>query len=241
MQKRLHIVACAGLAALMTFVPAAYGQDDNQLATDEQKFSYAAGVQIGLQLKQQLLAEPGLDLEAVLSGLGAAILDQEYLISREEMFRVIDARRRVEAEKAAEKTRARREAGRNFLEEYRQRDGVTVTESGLMYTVINSGDPEGDTPKLQDTVVVHYVGELPDGTVFDSSLARSEPASFSLQSIVPGWQEALQRMRPGDKWQIVLPPELGYGERGAGQLIGPNAVLIFEIDLLEVKKPGNTE
>ena len=241
MQKRLHTVASAGLAALMMFVPATYGQDDTLLATDEQKFSYAAGVQIGLQLKQQLLAEPGLDLEAVLSGLAAAILDQEYLISREEMFRVIDARRQVEAEKAAEKTRARREASRNFLEEYRQRDGVTVTESGLMYTVINSGDPEGDAPELQDTVVVHYVGELPDGTVFDSSLARGEPASFSLQSIVPGWQEALQRMRPGDKWQIVLPPELGYGERGAGQLIGPNAVLIFEIDLLEIKKPGNTE
>ncbi len=241
MQHIPYTAIRAGLAVLTAFMPAAYGQDDIPLSTDEQKFSYAVGVQVGLQLKQQVLTETDLDLQAVLSGLSAAVLDQEYLLSREEMFRIVEARQQAEAEKVAEMTRMQRESSRKFLDEYLKQDGVVVTESGLMYTVINAGDPEGDTPELHDTVVVHYVGELPDGTVFDSSHDRGEPASFSLQSIIPGWQEALQLMRPGDKWQIVLPPELGYGERGAGQLIGPNAVLVFEVDLLEVKKPGNTE
>ena len=119
------------------------------------------------------------------------------------------------------------------------KEGVVVTESGLQYEIIQSGDPAGDMPTVADTVIVHYQGSLLDGTVFDSSITRGEPATFSLQSIIPGWIEVLQLMRPGDKWSIVLAPELAYGERGAGQLIGPNEVLMFDIELIEIKKSAN--
>ena len=113
--------------------------------------------------------------------------------------------------------------------------GVTQTESGLKYSVIESGNKDSGTPSSTDTVVVHYRGTLIDGTEFDSSYARGRPSTFSLNRVIPGWIEVLQLMRPGDKWSVVIPPELAYGELGAEPVIGPQATLIFEIKLLEIK------
>ena len=123
--------------------------------------------------------------------------------------------------------------GEAFQAEYSQHQGAVATASGLQYRIIEAG--EGRSPGPADTVVVHYVGQLIDGTEFDSSKGRGAPATFSLSGIIPGWQEALQLMREGDVWEVVIPSELAYGAQGAGASIGPNETLVFEIELISVK------
>ena len=126
------------------------------------------------------------------------------------------------------------EIGRKFLEENKKRANVTVLPSGLQYEVLASGEVEH--PKATDKVTVHYTGTLVDGTVFDSSVQRGEPATFGVNQVIPGWVEALQLMVPGDKWRLYIPSELAYGEHGAGQAIGPNAALVFEVQLIKIEK-----
>jgi FKBP-type peptidyl-prolyl cis-trans isomerase len=121
-----------------------------------------------------------------------------------------------------------------FLEENKAKDGVKVTESGLQYVVLKEGT--GPKPKLKDKVKVHYHGTLPDGTVFDSSVDRGAPATFAVEGVIAGWMEILQIMPVGSKYKIVVPPDLAYGRRGARPPIGPNAVLVFDIELLEIEK-----
>lgn len=123
--------------------------------------------------------------------------------------------------------------GRDFLATNSQKEGVKMTDSGLQYKVLTDGT--GATPKLEDEVSVHYHGTLIDGTVFDSSVDRGQPASFPVSGVIPGWTEALQLMKVGSKWQVYIPSELAYGERGAGGAIGPNETLIFDVELLEIK------
>ena len=212
-------------------------QDDFNLDTEDKKYSYAVGASIGQRMIQQFASQPGIQVDALLRGLNAGILGEDELLSAEEIQLVIEQKQQSLLAEAAAKSEEKVAAGLAFLEENKSKEGVIVTESGLQYSVIESG--EGDSPAVSDTVVVHYEGTLVDGTVFDSSYSRGEPASFSLQSIIPGWAEALQLMKAGDKWAVVLPSELAYGERGAGQLIGPNEVLKFDIELLEVKKSAN--
>jgi FKBP-type peptidyl-prolyl cis-trans isomerase FklB len=125
--------------------------------------------------------------------------------------------------------------GEKFLAENKKKDGVKTTASGLQYKVLKEGS--GPSPKETDTVVVNYKGTLIDGTEFDSSFKRNEPASFQVNRVVKGWIEALQLMKAGSKYQLFIPAALAYGERGAGQLIGPNATLIFEVELLSIKAP----
>jgi FKBP-type peptidyl-prolyl cis-trans isomerase FklB len=122
--------------------------------------------------------------------------------------------------------------GRIFLEENKKKEGVTTLESGLQYTVITKGT--GPKPKLEDNVTTHYHGTLIDGTVFDSSVDRGEPASFPVGGVIKGWTEALQLMNVGSKWKLFVPYDLAYGERGAGQQIGPYSTLIFEVELLSI-------
>ncbi|RZV50089.1 MAG: FKBP-type peptidyl-prolyl cis-trans isomerase [Pseudomonadales bacterium] len=123
-----------------------------------------------------------------------------------------------------------------FLEQNASADGVVTTDSGLQYKVLAEG--EGDSPAAEDTVTVHYEGRLIDGTVFDSSLQRGEPATFPVNGVIAGWTEALQLMKVGAKYQLTIPPELGYGERGAGDRIEPNSALIFDVELLGIE-PAN--
>jgi len=232
--KKITINAAISLLLTTTAVHA-----EVVLDSENKKFSYAVGNKIGEQLAQQFVGQPDIDIEALLEALSLTVRGSEIQMTEEEVIAVIQEKQQQQLEAAEATSLEKLESGAAFLEQNMAKDGVVVTDSGLQYAIIESGDPAGDMPTVTDTVVVHYQGTLVDGTVFDSSINRGEPATFSLQSIIPGWIEVLQLMRPGDKWSIVLPPELAYGERGAGQLIGPNEVLMFDIELIEIKKSAN--
>ena len=216
---------------------------DVELKSEDQKASYA----LGFRSAEQMSAMENLDLDAMVAGLRDGFgdepesrlgedADMDQLI-RDYQTRMMEARQK----KMEEQAQANLKEGQAFLEENADKDGVEVTDSGLQYQVLESGDEGAQSPTLEDTVEVHYKGMLRDGTVFDSSIERDKPAVFGLKHIIPGWQEALPMMKVGDKWKLFLPPELGYGEQGAGGDIGPNEVLIFEVELLDVKDQGDKE
>ena len=219
---------------LIALSPSAAADEQSLIRTDQQMVSYTLGYQIGGQLAVQIReGEVDLDPEAfaqaiadVLAGRPPAMTSVQMEAALEMFQQQQNSRRNT----AAETGQSRGEA---FQVEYSQRQGVVVTASGLQYRVIETG--EGRSPGPADTVVVHYVGQLIDGTEFDSSRGRGTPATFSLGGIIPGWQEALQLMREGDVWEVVIPSELAYGGQGAGASIGPNETLVFEIELISVK------
>ncbi|NKB76775.1 MAG: hypothetical protein GKR96_06910 [Gammaproteobacteria bacterium] len=217
-----------------------FADSDYTLDTESKKFSYSVGMKVGQQILQQFLdPRSGVELEALAEGVLAMMKNQTPLITDEEANQVIEKRQELEMQKIAAESEAYKALGEAFLSENGKKEGVTTTESGLQYSVVNQGDAAGNSPGPDDTVVVHYEGTLIDGTIFDSSYERGEPATFSLNGIVKGWTEALQLMKVGDKWKVVLPSELAYGQRGAGEQIGPNATLVFLIELLEVKTSPN--
>lgn len=192
--------------------------------------SYGAGYALAGSVRDQLAED--FDEAGFRAGVEDVLADREMQVSDEALTAARDdivGRRDAGARERAEADLAE---AREFLAENAGRDGVTVTDSGLQYEVLESGD--GARPEASDAVVAHYTGRLADGTVFDSSEARGEPAEFPLDRVIAGWQEALQLMQEGDRWRIWLPPELGYGEQGAGDAIPPNAALVFEVELIEV-------
>jgi FKBP-type peptidyl-prolyl cis-trans isomerase FklB len=202
-----------------------------ELTTDEQKVSYGFGLQFGDQLRRNRF--DGMELEAVLAGVQHWYNHQEAVLSDAEInpsYQVIQDRQQA---RAAELAGKREELARQFMAANAARDEVTTTDSGLQYEVLETGD--GEKPGLQSTVVTHYHGTLLDGTVFDSSVERGEPAEFGVNQVIPGWTEALQMMSVGDKWRIACPPKLAYGEQGAGDSIPPNTALVFEIHLIAIK------
>lgn len=202
-----------------------------ELSTDEQKVSYGFGLQFGDQLRRN--AFDGLDIEAVIAGVRHWYTHQQALLSDAELnpsYQVIQARQQSEA---AELDSKRQALAEQFLKTNAAREEVSTTDSGLQYEVLESGS--GDRPGPQATVVTHYHGTLVDGTVFDSSLERGEPAEFGVHQVIPAWTEALQMMSIGDKWRIACPPKLAYGEQGAGDSIPPNTPLVFEIHLIDIK------
>ncbi|MBX2867144.1 MAG: FKBP-type peptidyl-prolyl cis-trans isomerase [Acidiferrobacterales bacterium] len=225
------------VVAAVSFVQfGAVSAQDLSLDTDEKKYSYAVGTRLAQQLLQQFGGQDGeMDMQSLAAGITDAVTGAELKMTNEEAIAAIDAKQQARLAAALEEANAAGEKGNAYREENAKKDGVTQTDSGLQYTVINSGDESGKNPSAESTVMVHYRGTLIDGTEFDSSYSRGEPATFSLTGIIPGWGEALQLMRPGDKWSVVIPPELAYGQRGAGPQIGPNETLIFEIELLEIK------
>ena len=207
------------------------------LETEAQKFSYAAGVFSTRSIQPLLEGQPDFDLELFKKGVEQALSGGEALIPEEQMREVLMAAEQKRAQefeamqaKSAEENVAKGEA---FRTEYAAAEGVETTESGLLYKIVEAG--EGDSPTRESTVVVHYAGRLIDGTEFDSSIARGEPATFPLANVIPGWTEIVQLMKPGAKYEVVIPPELAYGDRGAGDRITPNSTLVFDIELLEVK------
>lgn len=202
-----------------------------ELASDEQKASYGFGLQFGEQLRRNSFE--GMDLDVVLAGIQHWYHQQEAAVDDDAInasFRIIQDRKQAEEAGQAGK---REQLADMFMEANAEREGVTTTSSGLQYEVLESGS--GASPGPQTTVVTHYHGTLVDGTVFDSSVDRGEPAEFGVHQVIPAWTEALQMMSVGDKWRIACPPQLAYGEQGAGAAIGPNTALVFEIHLIAIK------
>ncbi|WP_105736055.1 FKBP-type peptidyl-prolyl cis-trans isomerase [Cronobacter dublinensis] len=198
--------------------------------TIEAQASYGIGLQVGQQLRESGLQ--GLLPEALVAGLRDALegnqpavpVDVVHRALREIHERADAVRRERQQEMAVE--------GQKYLDENRERDGVNSTECGLQFRVLTQG--EGPIPSRKDRVRVHYTGKLIDGTVFDSSVARGEPAEFPVSGVIAGWIEALTLMPVGSKWELTIPHNLAYGERGAGASIPPFSTLVFEVELLEI-------
>jgi FKBP-type peptidyl-prolyl cis-trans isomerase FklB len=235
--KRIVFLASAALLAGALISCTASTEEGNapmtQLDTFAEKSGYAIGMDVANSLAQ---IKDDVDHTALLQGLGDALGGGELLLTEEEARQVMqEFTQNVQARQAEERSANGAKnltEGQAFLEANRHKVGVEVTESGLQYKVVREG--EGPSPTAEDRVTVHYRGTLIDGTEFDSSYKRGEPATFAVGGVIRGWSEALQLMKPGGKYELYIPPELGYGERGAGQQIGPNAVLVFEVELLEI-------
>ncbi|KLN97938.1 FKBP-type peptidyl-prolyl cis-trans isomerase [Moellerella wisconsensis] len=196
----------------------------------EAQASYGIGLQIGQQLLESGLE--GLEPEAILAGLTDAMEGNMPSVPVEALHNALrEIHERADAVRT-EKQKSMAVEGQKFLEENQKRDDVTITESGLQFSVINQG--EGAIPARTDRVRVHYTGRLIDGTVFDSSVQRGQPAEFPVSGVIPGWIEALTLMPVGSKWELYIPSELAYGERGAGASIPPFSTLVFEVELLEI-------
>jgi len=213
-------------------------QNKAPLKDQKDKASYSIGHDIGTTFKKQNIE---LNPDALFSGLKDALAGKEAMTKEERDKTLADFQKEM-AEKQAAATKAAGEKnladGEKFLAENKAKEGVKTTASGLQYKVLKEGT--GTSPKPTDTVVTNYKGTLLDGTEFDSSYKRNEPATFPVNRVIPGWTEALQLMKPGSKYQLFIPSKLAYGERGAGRDIGPNSALIFEVELLSIKAPEAT-
>ncbi len=204
-----------------------------ELKGQKDKESYSLGYQFGQSLKAQGL---DINLEAYASGIQDALGGKNPSLSQEEIQKTVSelqqrmvAARQKELKEMAEKNLAE---GKVFLEENKKKEGIKTLPSGLQYKVLAEG--AGRTPKASDQVTVNYKGSLINGSEFDSSYKRGKPATFQVDKVIRGWTEALQLMKEGSKWQLFIPPQLGYGERGSGS-IPPNSTLIFEVELISVK------
>lgn len=203
---------------------------DIKFETVEQKASYGIGLQMGQQLAGSGL--DGLNVDAIAAGIATALTGDMPAIEVDEINKALQ-KLYTRAETArAEAAKAAAADGEAFLKDNALRSEVTVLDSGLQYEIITEGN--GEIPTSDKTVRVHYHGELVDGTVFDSSVSRGQPAQFPVTGVIKGWVEALQLMPVGSKWKLYIPHDLAYGERGAGASIPPFAALVFEVELLAI-------
>lgn len=201
-----------------------------KVESDLEKLSYSMGIFFGQSVSRQGME---LDKAAFLQAVEDVLNKSELKLSKEEMQKILTDFQKKEQEELAAAASNNKKNGEKFLNENKNKEGVKITDSGLQYKIIAAG--EGEKPSATSKVVVHYRGTLIDGTEFDSSYSRGEPATLGVNQVIKGWQEALQMMPVGSKWQIYVPSDLAYGQRGAGSAIKPNSTLIFDIELLEIK------
>lgn len=225
---------------LMTGIwqPSALAQDAPNLDSEDSQIAYAIGMNVGMNLVSQGLLD-GLDSDIFLAGVTDSF-NGDFSMTMDEMFAALEIfqqrqqelmeQQAVEAQRNAAEALA---AGQEFLAQNGGRGEVVTLDSGLQYEVLEAG-PGGASPSASDGVVAHYHGTLIDGTVFDSSVDRGEPAQFMLSQVIPGWTEALQLMSVGDRWRLFLPADMAYGESSPTPAIPPNSVLIFDVELLEI-------
>jgi FKBP-type peptidyl-prolyl cis-trans isomerase FklB len=235
MKKLFAALICIGL-----FVGVSKAEEKQVLKDQNDRTSYSIGYQIGGDLKRQGV---GVNPELMVKGVQDAMGGKEPLMTLEEMQKElvvlkqrIVAAQQEEQKKAAAKNLAEGEA---FLAENAKKEGVKTLPSGLQYQVLKEG--EGTPPKATDTVTVQYRGTLIDGTEFDSSYSRGQPATFPLNRVIKGWTEGVQLMKPGAKYKFFIPPNLAYGAHGAGPKIGPESTLIFEVELISVNEAPKSD
>lgn len=222
-------LVAAGLSMASTTIFAAKPK------TEEDKVSYVIGYQIGSNFKKDGIK---VNTKTLVAAMQDALNNKDSALTPEESQQVMttlqnNLRTKAEAEHKASAEKNKKE-GEKFLADNKKKKDVKTLPSGLQYKVIKEG--KGKAPSATDIVKVHYKGTLLDGSEFDSSYKRGEPATFPVNGVIKGWTEALQLMKPGSKWALYIPSELGYGERGTGGKIGPNATLIFDVELLEIEK-----
>jgi len=225
------------LFVIVGFPVAGLAADSTLLKTQKDKVSYSIGLDIGEKFKSQSIdIEPDL----LLKGIKDVLSGEKPLLSEEEVQSVMTAFQQQLQTAAMARMKElgdkNMKEGETFLAENKKKPGVVALPSGLQYKVVKAG--AGKKPKATDTVTTNYRGTLVDGTEFDSSYKRGQPASFPVSGVISGWTEALQLMPVGSKWVLYVPPGLAYGPRGAGQAIGPNATLIFEVELLSIEPPN---
>jgi FKBP-type peptidyl-prolyl cis-trans isomerase FklB len=231
-----YIAALACVLILSVVVSAQTKKEKVTLKTEDEKVSYSIGFSFGKNLKMNQIT---VDYDKLFAGVKDAFLDDaSAALSDSEMTAVLTNFQNQLMKKKQEQMKAEsgknEAAGQAFLKENSKKEGVVTLPSGLQYKILKSGT--GKTPTDTNTVTTHYKGTLLDGTVFDDSYSRGEPASFPVNGVIKGWTEALKLMKEGDKWQLFIPANLAYGERGAGNgAIPPGAVLIFEVELLKVE------
>jgi len=201
-----------------------------QMMTSVDSFSYAAGITIANQLKSQGINQ--LNLPLMMIGMSDVLANNKTLMTPEQAGMTLQQKLQEYNQKKVELLKSK---GVEYLETCKKKPGVIELPNGLQYEVLTPGDPNGMKPTKEDTVIVHYVGTLIDGTEFDNSVKRGEAIEFPLGGVIKGWTEILQLMTIGSKWKVYIPSELGYGERGAGASIPPYSTLIFEIDLKGIK------
>jgi FKBP-type peptidyl-prolyl cis-trans isomerase FklB len=227
-EMKLQLLVALGLVLLVSQVSA---QEKPALKSQKEKMSYIIGMDIGNNLKKQSI---DIDPNILAKGVKDAFSGSQPLLNEQEIRETTMAFQKEMMAKQEEVAKKNKKEGEAFLAENKKKEGVKTLPSGLQYKVIKAGT--GKKPKLTDTVTTHYRGTLINGTEFDSSYRRGQPVSFQVNGVIPGWTEALQLMEEGAKWQLFIPSNLAYGERGAGRDIGPNATLIFEIELLSIQE-----
>jgi FKBP-type peptidyl-prolyl cis-trans isomerase FklB len=221
-------------AAQTAQTPATGAAAPSTFATDKEKDSYALGVNIGRSLKRQKV---DLDTSSVMRGMKDALAGSQSLLTDPEidaaLKQLAGQAQQVQDAELAKAGEANMKEGEEFLAANKTKDGVVTLPSGLQYKILTTGT--GAKPKASDTVVCNYRGTFINGTEFDSSYKRGQPASFPVGGVIKGWTEALQLMPVGSKWQLFVPPDLAYGQRGAGGAIGPNQTLVFDVELISIK------
>ena len=233
--RRALVISTVGLfSTLLVACDDSMETEDMSLDTQAERVSYGIALNMG---KRMVADNVPLDIDAFTRGLADAASGAEALMTDEEisaemmaMQEEMQARQQAELDQVAN---TNLEAGKAYLAENAAKPGIVVTESGLQYEVLEAGS--GESPSATSQVEVHYEGRLINGMVFDSSYQRGEPATFGVNQVIPGWTEALQLMSPGAKYQLTIPSDLAYGAGGAGGSIGPNEVLIFDVELLSIQ------
>ena len=225
---KVKMIVIVGILFLVSQVNA---QENLVLKSQKEKVSYIIGMEIGSNLKKQLA---DVDSTILAKGIQDALTDRKPLLTEKEIQETMAAFQKEMMVKQTEVAKKNKAEGEAFLSENKKKEGVKALPSGLQYKVIKAGT--GKKPKSNDTVTAHYRGTLINGTEFDSSYKRGQPVSFQVSGVIPGWTEALQLMEVGAKWQLFIPSNLAYGEQGAGRDIGPNATLIFEVELVSIQE-----
>ena len=225
---KLKLIVVLGIVFWVSYVNA---QENLVLKSQKDKVSYIIGMDIGTNLKKQSI---DIDTNIFAKGVKDALSGGKPLLTEQEIQETMVAFQKEVMAKQAEVGKKNKAEGEAFLAENKKKEGVKTLPSGLQYKVIKVGT--GKKPKSTDIVIVHYRGTLINGTEFDSSYKRGQPVNFQVSGVIPGWTEALQLMQEGAKWQLFIPPNLAYGEQGAGRDIGPSATLIFEVELVSIQE-----